>query len=315
MDNKISPDDIANKEELCLEGYLECPIDNMVSLNPLMCKKCETIFCPNCIEDWKKRSNVCPMRCNPIELIKTDKTIIRQQLNKIKLFCPFLNNGCLEKVMINELPRHERLCEYRTIECDKCREKVPNIAMIGHIFEQCNSRKIQCPQCDIFYSLKDLCIHFQQCNTPICNFCFEAKTLNHNCQYELRECMICNLPELSGNLNNHRCADKNLNSSVWAYLKNLYTKIESNLNGRIMQRDLKYKEFTTKVNEISQDVIKRLAEKENALESKILEAKEKSYKRINVIKRDKYEELEKSKNELKNFEKCILGMLILIIRY
>jgi hypothetical protein len=310
MDNKISPDDIANKEELCLEGYLECPIDNMVSLNPLMCKKCETIFCPNCIEDWKKRSNVCPMRCNPIELIKTDKTIIRQQLNKIKLFCPYLNNGCLEKVMVSELPRHERICEYRTIECDKCKEKVPNIAMIPHIYEICPSRRIQCPQCDLFYSLKDLAGHFDECNVATCNFCFESKTMNHICQYELRECLKCNLPELSGSLVTHRCADRNINSSVSAYLKNLYSKIENILNSRITNRDLRYKEFTVKVNEVSQDISKRLTEKENVFESKMLEAREKSYKRINVVKREKYEEFEKAKNELKGYEKCIVGKLI-----
>ncbi len=75
---KISPEHIANRDKLHLDNYLECPIDKMVCTTLIMCKKCETIFCPECIEDLKKRSYVCPMHCNPIELIKRDRTIIRQ---------------------------------------------------------------------------------------------------------------------------------------------------------------------------------------------------------------------------------------------
>jgi hypothetical protein len=311
--NKISPDDIANKEELCLEGYLECPIDNMVSLNPLMCKKCETVFCPNCIEDWKKRSNVCPMRCNPIELIKTDKSIIRQQLNKVKVHCPFMKNGCPDKIMVNELARHERICEYRNVECDKCKEKIANINMISHVFESCALRRIQCPQCEISFNLKDLMGHFSLCNFNTCNFCSDTKTLSHTCNYELRECLKCGLPELSGSLNTiHKCVDKDNAALVSGYLKNLYTKIENNISCRINNRDNRYKEFVGKINEIAGDVIKKQNEKEGGFETKINEAKDKCFKRINVAKKERYDDIDKLKNELKDSERFIQGKYSLI---
>jgi hypothetical protein len=50
MVTKLNPEEIVNMDEIPLGEMLECPIDGMISLNPIICKKCETVFCIDCIE-------------------------------------------------------------------------------------------------------------------------------------------------------------------------------------------------------------------------------------------------------------------------
>jgi hypothetical protein len=291
--NKISPDEIANRDELHLDNYLECPIDNMVSVNPIMCKKCETIFCPDCIEDWKKRSNVCPMRCSPMELIKTDKTIIRQQINKIKLFCPYEKYGCFEKVLFNEVTRHERICEYRPVECDKCKEKVSLITYIDHLYVGCKDRMIKCSLCEIELNFSELVGHMASSAKTLCQNCCDIDNV-HKCQFEIKLCEHCNLPDFANNIINniHKCAqDRNYTT----YIRNLLLKYESFVSTKAYL--VKFDAFKKNLDNIYNDIVKKLADKEKALESKVRDLKDKAVNKTNHMKKDICEAIDKIKNE------------------
>lgn len=310
-DKKLSVDEIANLDELYLLTYLECPIDNMISLNPLMCKKCETIFCSDCIEDWKKRSNVCPMRCNPIQLISTEKTIVRQQINKIKKHCPYQKHGCLERILLSDLPRHEKTCEYRETLCDKCREVVPMINYTNHLYEVCSKNMIKCPICETYLNLEVLLKHIDDCRqkTKLCEHCCKNESISpHICEMRLVECPSCQFPELSRNVKKsyHKCIeDKDNATNINTYLKNIHSQFEGELDASQSEREDKIKEFNDKLAELTKEVMNKECDKANILENKVNKLTEDSMKRINNIKRERLDTLNKIKSDISEWNNLI----------
>ena len=56
--------DIINLDECkAIENCMICTICDGVVYQPLQCVKCENLFCRNCIEEWRKKSNSCPYKC------------------------------------------------------------------------------------------------------------------------------------------------------------------------------------------------------------------------------------------------------------
>ena len=82
---KIEKNEVLNPEEILLIDKIECPIDSVIPLQPFMCSICHTIFCKSCIDKWKEKSDICPMRCKNYKLIKVQNSIINQQIDLIKV--------------------------------------------------------------------------------------------------------------------------------------------------------------------------------------------------------------------------------------
>jgi len=313
---KISIDDIVNTDELPLINYLECPIDNSISMTPLMCKKCETCFCQDCIETWKKKSNICPMRCNPMELINIDKTILKHQLDKLRLACGNYNMGCLAKLLVKDISAHEKLCEYKGIKCDKCQETIPAIGLLMHLYESCKSNVVNCFICNSSVNLAHVLSHLGKCDieSSICAVCIQPIAENTElhwkvCSLKVINCQNCKLPELQSEIynGNHKCMIDSDLTDVNKYLKSLQSKYEFSVNEITAKCEERYNEFLKKLGDINTEILKREHEKFTKLEHKLARLSDEYLKKMFNLKREKKEYLNKLDHEVQELEKKIVS--------
>lgn len=211
MEQKIDREDVANPEEIPILQHLECTIDNMISTNPVVCIKCETIFCQSCLDDWKKRSNTCPMRCSPLEIYNPleKDTTIKKQLAKIKVYCKYKNYGCKEGVLLAEQNFHEKNCLYQPTKCSECGQNIPKINIPRHILESCSNCQLKCVICERQQYPNNYIEHIEECITKkiSCTCGDYHDNSSHNCLYKIKNCTICNLPDLGINYEKslHQC--------------------------------------------------------------------------------------------------------------
>ena len=173
----IPIENVLNKiSEKALETFT-CPICLNLLWDSVDCKKCGTLFCKNCINDWTQNyNNSCPNCRNPSFVSSGSKALKNIFLN-IYLKCPnksceekieyseyitHLNNckykkyycdndGCnYENTMINrkEMEKHLKICKYRTIKCKHCEKEMKELEYKNHLETQC-SKIVQCEFCDL----------------------------------------------------------------------------------------------------------------------------------------------------------------------
>lgn len=98
----LDKDDIINLDECkAIENCMICTICDGVVYQPLQCVKCENLFCKNCIEEWRKKSDSCPYKCQNFEL--KENKIIKNILSNLKFKC---KNGCDIQIPYNDLKEH-----------------------------------------------------------------------------------------------------------------------------------------------------------------------------------------------------------------
>ena len=64
MENYINENTII-KDELynAFKESVTCPLCLSILINPVMCMKCQNVFCKKCVGDWSKKDEKCPNRC------------------------------------------------------------------------------------------------------------------------------------------------------------------------------------------------------------------------------------------------------------
>ena len=103
---------IKNEFYNSIEEEIICSICRNIKLNPVMCSKCQNSFCSNCIEEWKKKSQICPFKCFGPEYINC--RIIKNLLSKLTFKC---KNNC--EVIIP----YDKLSSHYDYECEKIEDK------------------------------------------------------------------------------------------------------------------------------------------------------------------------------------------------
>ena len=90
-----------------IEDEIICSICSDIKKEPVMCSKCQNSFCKLCIEQWKKKSKICPFKCsNPIY---SSIRLIKNLTSKLHFKCP---NGCDVKILYDDLTKHlEKECK------------------------------------------------------------------------------------------------------------------------------------------------------------------------------------------------------------
>ena len=82
-----------------------CPICSKIIIEPQMCMNCLNVYCKNCVEEWSKRKNQCPNRCeNPNYRKSIEKANI---LSKFKFKC----QKCETQLSYDEMKKHANICE------------------------------------------------------------------------------------------------------------------------------------------------------------------------------------------------------------
>ena len=75
------------KDEIykAFENSVICQICSDIFIEPTMCMECQNVYCKECIDNWSKRNNKCPNRCQNTHYQKS--LAIIELLSKIKFIC------------------------------------------------------------------------------------------------------------------------------------------------------------------------------------------------------------------------------------
>lgn len=202
--HKIDQDDIINKKDLPLIQSMVCSIDLYIPVNPVFCANCQNIFCSDCINDWKKQSEECPICKNIFNpLPSSENLVIAQEIKNIRLKCKYSKNGCPKELQIQNKAFHESKCDYMFIECDKCHQQTPKIFLEKHLFEECTKNQVQCYLCEASFSICNIVKHLSSCDGK------ENKEI-----INIIKCDKCNQNYIKNELSNEHKCENELSSNL-----------------------------------------------------------------------------------------------------
>ena len=235
MIKSVERERIVNLSEIPLIENMECTIDNMIPADPVMCKICQTVFCNECISSWRMTSSKCPLRCTPFITVPLKDKIFKSQLRKLKIKCIYEKQGCKTLSSIFELGKHQKYCDFRTIQCDKCFKDICLNNQINHLINECPSNKYNCFICDEKFNYGKLAQHINACYA-----------LNESSFYQsvkkIEKCSNCSLRYLSNA--DHVCLNKDLIGDIqkivnWVNAINDFEKHIKKIIGKFKKRIVK----------------------------------------------------------------------------
>ena len=109
METYINLQTVVNDEFYsAFRDSLLCPLCKNILINPMMCMKCQNVYCKKCSDDWSKKNDKCPNRCdNPNYQRSLEKNNI---LSKIKFKC----EKCEQQILYNDVKEHVDNCKTKT---------------------------------------------------------------------------------------------------------------------------------------------------------------------------------------------------------
>lgn len=329
---KISNEDVANTKEILLIRNLECPICNMIPLEQqsYVCKKCETLYCKDCLDLWKKNNSSCPMRCIPFDFSPIENTVLYQQLMKIRLKCKNEANGCTEKPYYKDLSHHQNHCFYNQVECCKCNEYISEGNMINHLIESCSGMSLSCFICSSRHQVISMYSHIKSCieeNNFQCKTCSDYHSSigndfsNETCQLSICECSKCGLPDIQSSIekSDHVCVNTNksiVNKErmymINTYLLELTNKIEASIERKGIHRREAFKSFMNDINIMINYIKNKVNSKFIIVKMKEMKVFDESNKRLNTRIGYLVSENSKLKDKNNSLKKAIEQVSLLI---
>lgn len=89
-----------------------CPLCFNILIEPIICMKCQKVYCKMCIDNWSKKRVECPSNCNPPDyqpcLVKKD---ILSILN-------FKCKGCGTQTNYYDAKKHHNICCSKDVKKD-----------------------------------------------------------------------------------------------------------------------------------------------------------------------------------------------------
>lgn len=271
--SKIDPDKIANMNEISIN--LECPIDLMISLNPLMCSKCFNLYCEDCSTSFKK----CPT-CNSADyqMLKTTNTAVEYEINRIKIYCENRQYGCTFTGFIGDVNVHSVKCPYSINLCSElnCGLYLSTSNFSKHYIEECNGKRLKCYICGSLESFSLMRDHLKKCSQIYseCNYCglYHIMSDIEKCRFKLHNCMKCNFPDIKKDLDSgeHVCFIKGesiifssisglpKSMSLSTYYAGILNKVEKLLENNLQLKDETYTELINSINSASASVLNNL---------------------------------------------------------
>lgn len=192
-----------------------CSICLAVIYDPIMCSKCENIFCRSCINSLLKKSFKCPNKCIFEE--KEVGRVLKNLLNKFELQCYFVKNGCSSILLYGEFIKHCNNCDYGDFKCltDNCDFVGIKKEVIAHV-QICPLKLLLCKYCKEKIYQKEFEGHTKACESKLvnCKFCNVQiknkaleKHMNEDCDLIEIECSKCYSKFIKKNYKNHDNAD------------------------------------------------------------------------------------------------------------
>ena len=105
MEGYINNDTLIEDDILKLfKDSVTCPLCKSILINPLMCLKCQNVFCKKCIDNWNEQNKNCPNKCDsPTYQNCVGKNDI---LSKLKFSCV----GYGKEILYNDAEKHHESC-------------------------------------------------------------------------------------------------------------------------------------------------------------------------------------------------------------
>ena len=95
---------IENQISKIFKASVTCPLCKDILINPLMCTKCQNVYCKKCIDDWIKIRKVCPNNCKELDFQECMGK--KDILSKLQFRCI----GCQKEIFYNEAQSHHDSC-------------------------------------------------------------------------------------------------------------------------------------------------------------------------------------------------------------
>ena len=161
-----------NKDYVLLEkpeGWLECTVCQQLAYKPHQIPCCggQTI-CKTCAEEWKKRSNNCPLcRRSPFETLPDVRG--ERFVNNLQTYCPNYAHGCDWRGDLKSVKEHvTAVCEWFVMDCT-CGMSMPRGRFDTHKQNECTNRVVHCPCCgEVDTYSKIVLEHYHSCpNWPV----------------------------------------------------------------------------------------------------------------------------------------------------
>ncbi|CAF1593740.1 unnamed protein product, partial [Didymodactylos carnosus] len=146
----ISEERVKNRRS---DAFL-CPICHNILWKPQQCSKCQQPICENCIATCLRHNpGVCPMCRLPYQ----EQRCMPQFYNflcELQIECCNRSSGCNQILFYEQLEQHEtQECGYEIKECRGCKEKVIKQELIKHE-KGCEFIKKTCRNCRMIYGQK-----------------------------------------------------------------------------------------------------------------------------------------------------------------
>jgi hypothetical protein len=198
-----------------LQEVVRCSVCYNIPFKPGCCNECRGLICHECLNSWLEINETCPMCRYPFVNRSLDR-LSKEMLAKIRLHCPFKDEGCSMSIEYNSFISHLEECQYVIYTCDNCGTKgnLPEIKK--------HSCSILCNFCSswVDYSVQDE--HILNCyENNVCKFCnkyFSSREINNHILNEClkvdAKCKICGELGVRKNLIDYHdikyCLDKML---------------------------------------------------------------------------------------------------------
>ena len=116
---------------------------------PTACKKCKTMCCQNCFDEYLSHNNGnCPKGCTSGVKGGTVIQKTKKLLKSLNFKCLFVNFGCRREIAYEQLVPHISSCQFRCVECNECGQLITITQCTMHA-KSCksNAAEINCKQC------------------------------------------------------------------------------------------------------------------------------------------------------------------------
>lgn len=175
IEKSFKSHEIRVSDEKILKTF-SCPICLELVWDPIFCNKCGKPSCKACIKSYYQNKNQqgypCVFKCGGTGYRKITNAE-KEYIDYIKLKCR--HNGCLKFVnytdykdhllkckyriyhcdnkpcdvegFLNVMEAHAKRCEFREIECEKCKKKIIFNTKEAHINQDCPEATVSCIYC------------------------------------------------------------------------------------------------------------------------------------------------------------------------
>ena len=137
--------------------WLVCAVCQSVALDPVQANCCGKIYCAQCIERWKTKSNSCPT-CRSTKLSSPPFNVFQdrnahQHITSLVVYCPNQCDGCSKTVELSQLENHltsDNGCLFQVVECgNKCGRSMHRLCLSEHMTTECHLRNEKCRYCPL----------------------------------------------------------------------------------------------------------------------------------------------------------------------